>query len=133
MIPPQLAAIGGGAVLIAGLIGGWTLRDWKADAEALAAAEAREALRATLQARVDAGARRYEQWRAGQEPVRVHSRNMIREVYLNAPPVTAACAAPTAVAGLLADQTRDANAAAAGEPGPQMRGAAAATAAPDRS
>ncbi|KKC24840.1 hypothetical protein [Sphingomonas sp. SRS2] len=120
MIPPQILAIGAGVVLLAGLLGGWTVRDWKADADALKAVEARDALRERMQGKVDAGAARYEQARAEAEPATVETRNTIREIYRDGPPIPAECSVPDAVAVMLDAARIRANGAAAGQSGAAM-------------
>lgn len=130
MIPPQLLIGGAAAAIVMGFLGGWTVRDWKADSAALAAAKAKEQMRDKMQAKVDAGSTRYEEWRASQEPGRVETRNTIREIFRNAPPVPAQCAAPDAFVGVLDNQTGRANAATLGQSGATVPAAteAAATA-----
>lgn len=116
MIPPQLFAIGGGALLMAGLLGGWTLRDWKADADALAAQRAREALRVRMQSRIDAQAGRFERARQAIDLRRDQTRATIREIYHDIP-VPVDCALRPDALGVLEDARERANAAAAGQSG----------------
>lgn len=114
MIP--LWVFGGAAAICvaSGLVGGWTIRDWKAGADELAATAKVEKIRDTLQAKIYADANKYEQWRDAQSTVRVESRNTIREVFRNVP-VRVDCAAPDTVRVLLDSKVETANAAAAGE------------------
>jgi uncharacterized protein YPO0396 len=116
-----------GAVL-AGVTGGWTVRDWKADADRAAAVKKAEKERAALQARVDAVSGEYEEFRNKQNIQRVETRNTIREIYRNVP-VRIDCAAPDPAIGLLEQRVQAANAAASGqlvEPLPDLAGTAEA-------
>jgi len=103
------------AVMLAGFASGWAVRDWKADADALAALQAAERLRVEMQNRADSKSDEYERLRAGLEPSRVEVRNNIREIYRNVE-VPAECAADDAAVGLLDATRRNANASASGEP-----------------
>jgi hypothetical protein len=125
MIPPQFLAIGAGVTLLAGLLGGWTVRDWKADHDALAAVEAADKLRDQMQGKVDATAEKYEQIHAADEPARLETRNTIREIYRNAPPVPVECRIPDAVAVVLDAARQRANAKAGGQSGAEVPGSAA--------
>ena len=119
LIPPQFLAVGAAAALLAGFAGGWTVRDWKADSAALAAAQAADKAREALQGTIDANATQYEQWRAAQEPARLETRNTIREIFRDKP-IPVECAAPDALVGLLDRKAANASAAARGQPGPAV-------------
>lgn len=103
------------ATLLFGLFAGWSVRDWKADADTLRDVQKREALKDRMQSRIDAQASAYEQARADNMGARVETTNTIREVYRNVE-VPAACAAPDAVVGLLGRAVDRANDEAAGKP-----------------
>lgn len=117
MIPP-VAYIAAGTLAL-GVLGGWTVRDWKADADALAAMKKAEKVQVQMQKRIDDQATEYEAFRASIEPARIESRNTIREIFRNVP-VSVDCAAPDPLRGLLAGQVARANAAASGESGITM-------------
>ena len=131
MIAPQMLAAGGALALVAGFAGGWTVRDWKADSDGLAAIAKAEKQRDRLQDRVDAAATQYEQWRASAQAGRVETRNTIQEIFRNAPTVPVECAAPDALVGLLDNQVDRANAAAGGQPVAALPGPSEATAPAD--
>lgn len=115
MIPPQILVVGGGVLLLAGLFGGWTVRDWKADSDTLAATkDAREhedAARAAIWSRAD---KREQDRETGAQQLAT-DRTTIREYYRDAPPVPANCAAPAPVVGVLERAVAAANAAAIGQ------------------
>ena len=124
MINPLFLYTAGGALLI-GALGGWTVRDWKADSDQLAAVErANKAEKAAINA-VYTPSEDYEQVLAYLRPREIETRNTIREVYRNVE-VPADCAVPAAGVGVLDDARLRANAAATGEPSPDVRGAAKA-------
>ena len=114
MIPPWVLAGAAGVCILTGLAGGWTLRDWKADSDELAALQKAEATRDDLQKKLFAQATSFEAWRDKLEVNKVENRNTIREVFRNVP-VRADCAAPVAAYGLLAAQVTAANAATTGK------------------
>lgn len=122
MIPPQALAIGGALAIAAGFLGGWTVRDWKADRDALAAVEKAERIRDKMQGKLDASAESYERGRAAEEPARLETRNTIREIYRDAPPVPVVCSIPDAAALVLENARQRANAAAAGQSGGPVPG-----------
>jgi hypothetical protein len=117
MIPPQALAIGGALAIAAGFLAGWTVRDWKADSDALAAVKKTDLLRDKMQGKLDASAENYERGRAAAAPAQLETRNTIREIYRNAPPVPVVCSIPDDVAVLLENARQRANAAAAGQSG----------------
>lgn len=130
MIPPQALAIGGALAIVAGFLGGWTVRDWKADSDALAAVKKTDQLRDKMQGKLDASADSYERGRAAAGPAQLETRNTIREIYRNAPPIPVVCSIPDDVAVLLENARQRANAAATGQSGGTVP--AAAPAAPER-
>lgn len=102
-----------GAMLI-GLFAGWTVRDWKADSDALVAVEKGERQETRMEQIVDAASARFEQFREAEAPASVERRDTIREIYRNVE-VPVECAAPPAIVGMLTDSRDRANAAAAGQ------------------
>lgn len=114
MINPVALYAGAGALLI-GLAAGWSVRDWKADADALRAVEAANRAQQGAVAAVDTSSTKFETVVAKLQPLEIETRNTIREVYRNVE-VPADCAVPAAGVRLLDDARLDANAAATGEP-----------------
>jgi len=113
-----LIAYSAGAALLVGLFGGWSIRDWKADADQLQAMEAANRQREKLQAKYDAIALSYEADRAQAENNSITRQTELRTIYRETP-VIGDCAAPDAARGLLEDSIREANARATGQsPGP---------------
>lgn len=126
---PLVLYTAGGALLV-GVLGGWTVRDWKADADQLATVErANKAEKAAIAA-VYKPSSEYEKVLADLRPREIETRNTIREVYRNVE-VPADCAVPAAGVGLLDDARKRANAAASGQPVAAVPGSAAAAAAAD--
>ena len=126
---PLVLYTAGGALLV-GVLGGWTVRDWKADADQLAAVErANKAEKAAIAA-VYKPSSEYEKVLADLRPREIETRNTIREVYRNVE-VPADCAVPAAGVGLLDDARKRANAAASGQPVAAVSGTAPAAAAAD--
>ena len=124
MINPLVLYTAGGALLI-GALGGWTVRDWKADSDQLAAVErANEAEKAAIAA-VYKPSEGYEQVLADLRPREIETRNTIRDVYRDVE-VPADCAVPPAGVGVLDNARLRANAAATGEPSPDVPSAAGA-------
>jgi hypothetical protein len=115
MINP-LVFYGAGGALLVGLFAGWSIRDWKADADTLAAYERADKLRDEMQAKIDAGSVKYEDWRSGATERSIETRNTIREIYRNVE-VPADCAPPPAAASVLQERVGAANAAATGQSG----------------
>lgn len=116
MIPPQLLAAGGALALLGGLLAGWTLRDWKADADQLAALEKAQKREDSLRARAEARAAEYEESRNAEQAQSVVRQGELRTIYRDVP-VRADCGAPAAARGVLDSAVAAANARAAGEPG----------------
>lgn len=110
---PLTAYVAAGC-LVAGVLGGWTVRDWKADADALAAVRKAERVQAAMQKRIDDQATEFEAFRATIEPARVESRNTIREIFRDVP-VRADCAPPAGAVSLLDSLVARANSAASGQ------------------
>jgi hypothetical protein len=116
--------------LVAGLLAGWTVRDWKADSDQLAQVErANKAEKAAIAA-VFKPSQELETTLAALRPAQIETRNTIREVYRNVE-VPTDCAVPPAGVGLLEGVLGRANAAATGQSGPELRRAPEAAAAPD--
>lgn len=115
---PLTAYVAAGC-LVAGVLGGWTVRDWKADADALAAVRKAERVQAAMQKRIDDQATEFEAFRATIEPARVESRNTIREIFRDVP-VRADCAPPAGAVSLLDSLVARANSAASGQSGLTM-------------
>lgn len=107
---------GAGAALLVGLFAGWSVRDWKADADALAAYEKAERNREKMQAKIDSSSQGYEDWRAEAEAGRIETRDTIREFYRNVE-VPSDCDVPPAAASLLKERVANVNAATAGKSG----------------
>lgn len=113
MINP-LVLYGSGAALLVGLFAGWSVRDWKADADTLAAFVRADQLREEMQAKVDEASKGYENWRSDAGERTIETRNTIREIYRNVE-VPADCAVPASARGLLEERVLGANAAATGQ------------------
>lgn len=127
MINPYLA----GGVLLLGILGGWTVRDWKADSDALEALDrAREAEREALAA-VGQPSAEFEKLLSNLRQSEIVTRNTIREIYRNVE-VPANCAVPAAGVGLLEAARARANAAASGQPSSTLPGFAGSAEATDR-
>ncbi len=130
VINPLVLYSAGGALLI-GLMAGWSVRDWKADSDQLAAIErANKAEKAAIAAVAKPSAD-FEQVLADLRPREVETRNTIREVYRNVE-VPADCAVPAVGVGLLDDARVRANAAASSKPSPDVRSTAEAAQPADR-
>jgi hypothetical protein len=112
---PPLWPMAGGGALLAGALGGWTVRDWKADSDALEAdRKAQTEYVAAVQMLADqslANEVLAQSIRASERT----DRETIREVYRNVQ-VPANCAAPAAVVSVLDNAVTRANAAATGKP-----------------
>jgi hypothetical protein len=122
MSPFVYVAVG---ALVAGGLGGWTVRDWKADSDAIELIGKSDKLRDRLQAQTEASAEKYEQGRASAQPADRAGRDTIREIYRNAPPVPVECSIPDAVALVLDAARQRANAAAGGQSGAAVPGPSA--------
>lgn len=130
MINPLVLYSVGGSLLV-GVLGGWTVRDWKADSDQLSALErANKAEKAAIAATYKP-ASEYERVLSDLRPREIETRNTIREVYRDVE-VPADCAVPAAAVSVLDDARLRANAAATGQPSTDVRGATENTRASDR-
>lgn len=129
MINPLVLYTAGGALLV-GVLGGWTIRDWKADSDQLAANNRLIAAKDAAIVAVNKPAAEYEQVLADLRPREIQTRNTIREVYRDVE-VPTDCAVPNVAVGVLDDARLRANAAASGELSPIVRGAAGGSEAAD--
>ncbi|MES2497132.1 MAG: hypothetical protein V4618_13545 [Pseudomonadota bacterium] len=126
MIPLPLLAGGAAIALAAGFLGGWTVRDWKADAAQTQAFDTLLSTKDRMQGKVDAKADQFETLRQSIEPQRAEVRNTIREVYRDVP-VPADCALRPDALRVLENARQRANASTAGQSDEPMP----ATARPD--
>ena len=110
---PLSGYIGAGA-LVAGLLGGWTVRDWKADSDEAKAKDRAfvqyQALTETLADQSLAYEVLAQSLRAGERA----DRETIRETFRNVE-VPAVCTPPAAIGSLLDNAVKRANSAASGE------------------
>lgn len=104
-----------GAALALGLVSGWTVRDWKADSDSVAAYEKAEKVRERLQARYDSIALGYEADRANADANSIIRQTELRTIYRDIP-TDGDCAAPDAARRLLENSVDEANARLAGKP-----------------
>ena len=112
---PPLWLYGGAGALLAGALAGWTVRDWKADSDALKAEEkAQTEYIAAVQALADQSLA-YETLAQSLRTDERRDRETIREIYRNVQ-VPTECAVPADAVGLLNNAVTEANAAAAGKP-----------------
>jgi hypothetical protein len=112
---PPLWLYGGAGALLAGALGGWTVRDWKADSDALKAEErAQREYVAVVQSLADQSLA-YEALAQSLRASERTDRETIREIYRDKI-IPAECAVPAAAVSLLDNAVRDANAAASGQP-----------------
>jgi hypothetical protein len=116
MIPPQLLAMGGGVLFVAGMLGGWTVRDWKADSEALTAVNRLIETKDRMQAKVDAKSTEFEAFRASIEAQRAGMHSTIERIYKDVQ-VPSDCALRPDALGVLERARTRANAAAGGQSG----------------
>lgn len=129
MFNPVFLYAGAGALLV-GVITGWSVRDWKADADALKASEAAAKAQDAAVAAVSKSSTLFQDLAAGMRPLETKTRNTIREVYRNVE-VPADCAVPDAGVRLLDAARLNANAAATGKPIAGVRNAAGGAATAD--
>ena len=112
---PLTGYIGAGA-LLAGLLGGWTVRDWKADSDE---AKAKDATFTQYRAMTDALADQSLAYETLAQSIRAserRDRETIREFYRDKI-VPAECAVPAAAVGVLSEAVTRANSAASGQRG----------------
>lgn len=93
MINPLVLYTAGGALLV-GALGGWTVRDWKADSDQLAANNRLIAAKDAAISAVNKPSSEYEQVLADLRPREIQTRNTIREVYRDVE-VPTDCAVPS--------------------------------------
>lgn len=98
-----------------GALGGWTVRDWKADADEGKRLEAQAAALKDAQDRIDVAANKYEMERQRANEALAARTNTVREYYKTTP-VSADCAVPDSMRGLLSQEIAASNARASGEP-----------------
>lgn len=111
---PLTGYIGAGA-LLAGLLGGWTVRDWKADSDE---AKAKDAAFTQYRALSDALADQSLAYEVLAQSLRAderRDRETVREIYRDKI-VPSDCAVPPAGVGVLNDAIGRANAATTGQP-----------------
>lgn len=130
MINPMMLYTAGGSILV-GLALGWTVRDWKADSDALDAVKDSHKAQLELIEAVAEPSADLENTLSTLRTTETETRNTIKEVYRNVE-VPANCAVPANAVGVLVDAIRDANAAATGELGSGVSGSAGTAAAADR-
>jgi hypothetical protein len=115
---PIWAYVAGGS-LLAGALGGWTVRDWKADSDALKAEQkAQTEYVAVVQSLADQSLA-YEALAQSIRASERTDRETIREIYRDIK-VPVECAVPAGAVSLLDNAVRDANAAATGKPRSDM-------------
>lgn len=112
---PLWAYASGGALMI-GLLGGWTVRDWKADADDLRAVNAGLEVRAKLERENGLQAGRLENFAAFNQAQAVSERNTIERIYRDVK-VPGDCAVPADAWSVLETARQRANRAASGELG----------------
>jgi hypothetical protein len=118
MIPP-LWLYGGAGALLAGALAGWTVRDWKADSDALKAEESAFKQYTALTDALADQSLAYEVLAQSLRAEERRDRETIREIYRDRQ-VPAVCAADPAVRSVLSEAVARANAAASGQSGSEM-------------
>lgn len=106
---------GGAGALVVGALAGWTVRDWKADSEALKAKETEYAQYQALTDELANASLAYEALAQTLRTAERTDRETIREIYRNVQ-VPAQCAAPAGAVSVLNNAIDRANAAATGQP-----------------
>lgn len=106
--------------LACGLATGWVIRDWKADADQVAAYEKAEKMRDRLQAKYDGLALGYEADRAVSDSNSIIRQTELRTIYRDVP-IDGDCAAPAGARSLLSDSVDETNARIAGQPVDALR------------
>lgn len=118
MTPPLSAYIGAGALLV-GVAGGWTIRDWKADSDALKAEEKAFAQYQAMTSALADQSLAYEVLAQSLRADERRDRETIREIYRDRT-IPAECAVPAAGVSVLSEAIARSNSAAAGELGSEM-------------
>lgn len=97
-----------GALLFAGFLGGYKVRDWQCDAAYSKALEKAAKQKEQAQEVLDTKANAYEETRSAAEATSIERTNTIREIYKTVPvPVSADCPAPpNGVVGVLIESIR---------------------------
>lgn len=106
--------------LLIGVGAGWSVRDWKADADQLRQAEAARKAEKAASVAVLQPSVQFEKILADLRPAQIETRNTIREVYRDVK-VPTDCAVPAAGVSLLEAARERANAAATGQSVPELR------------
>lgn len=114
MIPIWAYATGGAGLLLTGALGGWTVRDWKADSDQLEAQDKAKELYEGRVADLAEQSLRYEQLAQSLRASERTDRETIREVYRNVK-VPTECAVPAGAVSVLDNAVNRANAAASGQ------------------
>lgn len=128
---PPLWLYGGAGALLAGALGGWTVRDWKADSDALKAEEkAQREYVAVVQSLADQSLA-YEALAQSLRASERADRETIRTIYRDKI-IPAECAADPAVARVLSEAVARANAAATRQPVGAVPDPAVSARTPDR-
>lgn len=110
-----LWAYAGAGSLLAGALAGWTVRDWKADSDALEAEKlAQREYVAVVQSLADQSLA-YEALAQSLRTSERRDRETIREIYRDRQ-IPSECAADPRAVSLLSEAVARANAAASGEP-----------------
>lgn len=115
IVPLWVKIAAAGAILVAGFGAGWTIRDWKRDAEVLAEMKAATKLVQKQTDRISTAATAYEKERASETTQSTVRENTIREIYKDRPVAIDCAIAPDA--GRMLDQAISAaNSRTTGEP-----------------
>lgn len=101
--------------LALGIATGWSVRDWKSDADQLSAMESANRQREKMQEKVDALSLGYEADRSIADSNSIIRQTELRTIYRDIP-TPSNCAAPDAARSLLQDSVDEANARLAGKP-----------------
>lgn len=131
MMPSHLFVAGAAAAFLAGLLAGWTVRDWRADADNFHALA--DALDRADQAR-DKGlaeGKAYAEFVANSLAQVGADQTKLREIYREVK-VPVECAVAPAAVSVLEDSRRRANSAAAGQLGTALPGPAPTASPSDR-
>lgn len=129
-MPPSLLIAAAGALLLVGSFAGWTVRDWKADSEALKGLKTAITTVEKQRSVIDKAASAYEQEKQDGGATHEIRTNQINTIYRTLA-VAADCAAPAALSSVLDAAILAANARAAGQPPAGLPTATPATLAAD--